>query len=158
MCCWRRVAVCTALLRTQRLGLGSCDWLWSESPRGRSRVQSLGSARLFSVLCGLCCVPFIQSAQTAHYRGSFSSQVEVAFIRPCDELVRCSCCCCCCSAWAMQANTGGLGGLDSALSKNSFCCYYTACCSYMCIGLNSAEKTSYKSKPTDSFFAYWNNV
>lgn len=103
MCCWRRVSACTALLRRRRFGLGSCDWLWSESPRGRSRERSPGSARLFSVLSGLCCVAFIHSTQTTHYRGSFSSQVDVSFIRPWGELVRRSCCCCC-SAWAMQAN------------------------------------------------------
>lgn len=52
-------------------------------PRG---LRPPGVSR--ALLCGLCCGPFIQSAQTTHYMGSFTAQVDVAFIRPCGELVR----------------------------------------------------------------------
>lgn len=140
MCCWRRGTACKALLTTHCLGCGLLPLVVIWKPKGATRSPR-GQHDSSQCLLVSCCLPFIQSSQTAHYRGSFSSQVDAVFIQPCGELARRSCCCCDVGKHAVDEE-----GLDSAPSEIGFCHSSTGCCSYMCIDLNSAEKTSYKSK------------
>lgn len=108
MCRCREDNSGSALNTLCRPGLLRLVVIWN--PKGgpwQSTIPGVSQA----LLCGLCFIPFIQAAPTAHYRGSFSSQVDRAFIRPSGELVRRSCCCCCCHDRGRQT-CSGFGGLD----------------------------------------------
>lgn len=115
MCRCREDNSGSALNTLCRPGLLRLVVIWNPKG-GRGRARSLGSARLFFVVCA----SFLSTSllQLLITGALFSSQVDRAFIRPSGELVRrsCSCCCCCWHDRGRQTRSG-FGGLDW---ENSF--------------------------------------